>query len=126
MLPAGTGIANAKEYAKDLWSNKLRGKVAPGKFCYIQADALWSEKERQHLRPGHGWVAELGDAGDGKGSFEESFSLPPRSWRDYKGTRFYDGESALTIKRWFHRTEDDASGCTFVEWDPEKDVAPGC
>ena len=29
------------------------------------------------------------------------------------------------MKRWFHRTLDDASGCTFVEWDPTKDVVPG-
>ena len=60
------GIANAKEYAKDLWVNASHGlkhKVKPSKFAYIQADKLWSEKERQHLRPGHGWVCELGDGG---------------------------------------------------------------
>ena len=33
-------------------------------------------------------------------------------------------ESAVVVKRWFHRTDDDASGCTFTELDP-KDVAPG-
>ena len=71
------------------------------------------------------WVFEFGDAGDDKGSFEQSFSLAPRSWKDYKGTRFYDGESALTVKRWFHRTDDDPTGCTFVEWDPKEDPAPG-
>ena len=90
----------------------------------MQADVLWSESERRHLRPGHFWICELGDAGEGKGSFEQSFSLAPRSWKEYKGTRFYDGESALVVKRWFHRTDDDASGCTFVEWDPKKDSAP--
>jgi len=41
-----------------------------------------------------------------------------------EGMRCYDGEAALIIKRWFHRTDDDASGCTFV--DPEKETrAPG-
>ena len=60
---AAKGIANAKEYRKDLWANKLRSKVAPGKFGYVQADALWSESERKHLRPGHGWVMEFSDAG---------------------------------------------------------------
>ena len=33
-------------------------------------------------------------------------------------TLFSDGESALVVKRWFHRADDDATGCTFVEWDP--------
>ena len=99
--------------------------MGPRKFGYVQADALWSEAERQHLRPGHGWVFEFGDAGDGKGCFLQTFSLPRRSWKDYEGTRFYDGESALKVKRWFHRTDDDPSGCTFVEWDPKKDKAPG-
>ena len=122
-----TGIANAKEYAKDLWSNSSRGlkhKVAPGKFAYIQADTLWSEEERQHLRPGHGWVCELGDAGDDKGCFEKTYSSSvARSWTDYEGVRLQGGESALKVERWFHRTPDDASGCTFVEWDPKKDGA---
>ena len=29
------------------------------------------------------------------------------------------------MKRWFHRVDDDASGCTFVEWDPKKHGKPG-
>ena len=29
------------------------------------------------------------------------------------------------MRRWFHRTDDDASGCTFVEWDSARDAAPG-
>ena len=122
---AQAGIANAREFVKDLWAKKLRAKVAPGKFGYVQADQLWSVSERKHLRPGHGWVFEFGDAGGTKGSFEESFTLGQRNWKEYKGTRFYDGEAALVVKRWFHRTDDDASGCTFVEWDPTKDAKPG-
>ena len=52
-------------------------------------------------------------------------SLGRRGWKDYKGTRFYDGECALTVKRWFDRTNDDASGCTFIEWDPKKNSKEG-
>lgn len=122
---AAAGIANEREYVKDLWANKLRRNAKPGKFTWVQADVLWSEGERKHLRPGHGWVCELGDAGGGKGCFEETFSLAARSWKLYAGLRFYDGEAALAVRRWFHRTDDDASGCTFVEWDPIKDAAPG-
>ena len=70
-------------------------------------------------------VFEFGDAGAGKGSFKESFSLAPRSWKAYEGIQFHDGESALVVKRWFHRTDDDASGCVFVEQDLTKDAAPG-
>ena len=48
-------------------------------------------------------VLEFGDAGNGKGSFKESFNLNGRSWIDYEGIRFSDGEAALVVKRWFHR-----------------------
>ena len=33
----------------------------------VQARELWSNDEKKHLRPGHFWTCELGDA-DGKGS----------------------------------------------------------
>uniref|UniRef100_A0A7S0Q7Q9 Uncharacterized protein n=1 Tax=Coccolithus braarudii TaxID=221442 RepID=A0A7S0Q7Q9_9EUKA len=41
------------------------------------------------------------------------------------GVRLQNGESALKVQRWFHRTDDDASGCTFIEWDLKKDSALG-
>ena len=41
---------------------------------------------------------------------------------EYRGTLFYDGQSALVVKRWLHRVDDDASGLTFEEWDPTADV----
>ena len=45
---------------------------------------------------------------------------------DEGGQQSYnDGESALKVKRWFHRTADDATGCTFIEWDAEKEAAAG-
>ena len=37
-------------------------------------------------------------------------------------TRFYNGDRALKVKRWLHRVAEDASGLTFEEWDPTKDV----
>ena len=40
----------------------------------------------------------------------------------YKGTLFYDGQSALVVKRWLHRVDDDDSRLTFEEWDPTSDV----
>jgi len=43
-------------------------------------------------------------------------------WEDYKGTRFYDGERALVIKRWLNRVDEDALGFTFEEWDPTENV----
>ena len=121
---AAAGIANAREFGKELWG-KLRGRVQPRKFGAVQADALWSESERRHLRPGHFWMFEFGDAGGDKGGFLESFKLAARSWKLFEGTRFYDGEAALCVKRWFHRWDGDASGCTFVEWDPVKDAKAG-
>ena len=40
----------------------------------------------------------------------------------YKGTRFYNGDRALRVKRWLHRVDEDASGLIFEEWDPIKDA----
>jgi len=91
---AANGIASAKEYAKDLWAKTLRSKVAPYKFAAMQADVLWSESERQHLRPGHFWMCELGDAGGGKGSL----SRGPSSWRCAAG-RVTLGRASMTARR---------------------------
>jgi hypothetical protein len=117
------GIANAREFQKDLVA-KLLQKAKPGFFGAVQADELWSESERRHLRSGHHWVFQFGDAGDGS-CVKKRFELAPRSWTEYEGTRYYNGEAALVIKRWFHRADDDASGCTFIEWDSAKATAPG-
>ena len=47
--------------------------------------------------------------------------MPNRSWKVYKGLRFYNGEKALTVKRWLHRIAADSSGLTFEDWDPSED-----
>jgi hypothetical protein len=73
------------------------------------------------LRPGHHWIFEFGKAQDGS-SCEKFFSLQRGKKVEYKGTLFYDGQSALVVKRWLHRVDDDASGLTFEEWDPTADV----
>ena len=84
---------------------------------------LWSTAEEVHLRPGHHWLFELGDDGNGS-CVEKTFALGTRKWVDYKGVRFYNGESALVVKRWVHRVDDDAAGLTFADWDPVKDADP--
>jgi hypothetical protein len=39
-------------------------------------------------------------------------------WEEYRGTRYYDGNSALVVELWLHRVADDLSGLTFQNWDP--------
>ena len=63
---AAAGLYNSKVRAKALWL-KLKPLLKAGKFAAVQARELWSTEEKVHLRPGHFWAAELGDA-DGKGS----------------------------------------------------------
>ena len=58
-----TGQVNAKSRAKDLWQ-ELKRLLKAGKFAAVQARELWSTEERVHMRPGHFWACELGDAGD--------------------------------------------------------------
>ena len=75
------------------------------------------------MRPGHHWLSELGDAGDGT-SCENEFKLGARRWEDYKGTRFYHGDQTLVIKRWLNRVDEDASGLKCEEWDSATEADP--
>jgi len=66
----------------------------------------------------HDWLCQFGDTGGGTSCGNE-FKLQARTWEDYKGMLFYDGERALVIKRWLNRVDVDASGLIFEEWDPD-------
>jgi hypothetical protein len=54
-------------------------------------------EEDTHMRPGHHWFCEFGDAGNGK-SCERHFNHDHRKCEDYRGTHFYNKDSALVIK----------------------------
>jgi len=73
-------------------------------------------KKTEFMRPGHHWLFKFGDAGD-ETRCEKIFNLASRKWKDYKGTRFYNGQQALVVERWLNRVEEDALGLTFEEWD---------
>ena len=118
-----SGIANRKTRAAELYK-KLRPEIRPGALGCVQALERWSTDEEVHLRAGHHWLFEFGDAGDGSSFDRKPFSLQGRAWEKYKGVRFDNGEEPLVVKRWFHRVAADASGRTFVEWDPVKDADP--
>ncbi len=47
-----------------------------------------------HIRPGHHWLCEFGDAGNDT-SCEKQFNLHHRKCEDYRGTHFYNKDSAL-------------------------------
>ena len=90
---AAAGIVERRKRVADL-QLKLRPKVLPGNNGSVQARELWSTSEEVHLRPGHHWVFEFGDAGDGT-SVEKTFNLDARRHEIYKGIRFDDGDEAL-------------------------------
>jgi len=115
------GIEQRKKRVTEMIAKEL-AKAKPGAWGCVQTRAMWSTDEQVHLRPGHHWLFEFGDGGKGS-SCEKLFSLPQlRSGVVYKGTRFYNGNRALRLKRWLHRVDEDASGLTFEEWDPIKDA----
>ena len=74
------------------------------------------------MRPGHHWLCEFGDAGNDT-SCVNQFNLDHHKWEDYRGTRFYNKDSALVIKRWLNRVEEDVSGLTFQEWTSDVDTS---
>jgi hypothetical protein len=113
------GIPNRKTRLAAVWA-EVEPKVKPGVYGCVQVREPWGEEER-HYRPGHFWLFEFGDAGDGTSVEKEFSGMPNRSWQVYKGLRFYNGEKALTVKRWLHRIAADSSGLTFEDWDPSED-----
>ena len=80
------------------WVSKALPLAKPAVWGCVQARAPWSTEEDAFIRPGHHWLCEFGDAGNGT-SCEKKFNLSHRKWEDYRGTRFYTGDSALVIKR---------------------------
>ena len=120
MLP-GQGIKNREARVAE-WVTKVLPLVKPGVWGCVQTRAQWSTEEDAHMRPGHHWLCEFGDAGNGT-SCEKEFNLSHRTWEDYRGTRFYKGDCALVIKRWLNRVEEDVSGLTFQEWTPDVDTS---
>jgi hypothetical protein len=120
VLP-GQGIKNRETRVAE-WVTKALPLVKAGVWGCVQARAQWSTEEDTHMRPGHHWLCEFGDAGNGT-SCERQFNLDHRRCEDYRGTRFYNKDSALVIKRWLNRVEEDASGLTFQEWTPDVDTS---
>ena len=96
-------------------------KVKPNAWGCVQVHNLWSTEEEQHVRLGHHWLFEFGDTGNGT-SCEKEFTRLGLQGEVYKGTRFFNGDRALVVKRWLHRVDEDASGLTFEEWDPAQAV----
>ncbi len=107
VLP-GQGIKNRESRVAE-WVAKALPLVKPGVWGCVQARrAQWSTEEDTHMRPGHHWLCEFGDAGNGT-SCERQFNL--------------DHRRSLVIKRWLNRVEEDASGLTFQEWTPDVDTS---
>lgn len=101
---------------KELWK-KLKPLLQAGKHAAVQARELWSDQELVHMRPGHFWAFELGDA-DGKGSpilheytkKNEYFTLS--NGERHRGD---EGDCLLLVRFYFERVADDAKGLTFVK-----------
>ena len=95
------GIEQRKKRVAEMIAKELV-KAKPGAWGCVQTREMWSTDEQVHLRPGHHWLFEFSD-GVGGSSCEKLFSLPQlRSGVVYKGTRFYNGDRALRVKRWLH------------------------
>ena len=84
------------------WVAKALPLAKPGVWVCVQARTRWSTEEDAFMRPGHHWLFEFGDAGNGT-SCVKQFNLEHRKWEDYRGTRVYNEDCALVIKRLLNR-----------------------
>ena len=94
---SGQGI---KEWEKRVteWVVKVLPMAKPGVWVCVQTRGQWVTEEDVHIRPGHHWMCEFGDAGNDT-SCEKQFNLSHHKWEDYRVTRFYKGDCDLVIKR---------------------------
>ena len=124
VLP-GQGIKQREKRVAE-WVAKVLSLAKSGVWGCVQDRAQWSTEGDAFMRPGHHWLCEFGDAGNGT-SCVKQFNLEhlkwDRKWEDYHGTRFYNKDCALVIKRWVDRVEEDVSGLTFQEWTPDVDTS---
>ena len=122
------GLGNNMVRAKALWQ-ELKPLLKAGKDAAVQARVLWGLEEQFHMRPGHFWGCQLGDAnGCGSpvlaGPFKERQWWPPAEgeadWkpehREIVRQRYDEGEVALLLHCYYHRTVDDREGLTFMRW----------
>lgn len=100
-----------KAYTNVATALKRRGKSLSCPTRHSGLESLFRARVsfvRLSLRPGPHWLLKCNDAGDGT-SCKKKFNLAPRSWKEYKGTRFYSGQQALVVERLLNRVEEDAS-----------------
>jgi hypothetical protein len=72
VLP-GQGIKQRETRVAE-WVAKALPLANPGVWGCVQARVQWSTEEDAHMRPGHHWFCEFGDAGNGT-SCEKQFNL---------------------------------------------------
>jgi hypothetical protein len=109
---ATAGVANRRIIAQTegkKWAQALRAPTAekPGDgFMAIQARERWSGSEDNHFRPGHFWLAQVGDV----------LHLEKIDKRcTIEGVTCSSGDYFVRIGRYFDRDASDASGLTFEE-----------
>ena len=97
-MTRAAGIEERKKRVAEMIAKELT-KARPGAWGCVQTREMWSSDEQVHLRPGYHWFFEFGDGGEAS-SCEKLFLLPQRrTGVVYKGTRFYNGDRALRVKR---------------------------
>ncbi len=95
-------------------------RAKPGVWGCVQAREVWSPEKEAHMWSGHFWICKFGTVPGSMICVEKKFELQGRKWEDYRGTRYYDGDSTLVVELWLHRVADDLSGLKFQEWDPSE------
>jgi len=118
-VTSSAGIRNREKRAADTVARELK-RAKPGAWACIQAREVWSTEEEANMRPGQFWICKLGTVPGSMSCVEQKFDLQGSKckWKEYKGTRYSHGDSALVVELWLHRVADDTSGLTFQEWDP--------
>ena len=72
-----SGIEERKKRVPEMIAKELT-KAKPGAWECVQTREMWSTDKQVHLRPGHHWLFEFSDGGEGSRSEEHTSELQSR------------------------------------------------
>ncbi len=88
------GIRNREKRVTEIVVREFK-RTKPDSWGCVQVREKWSTEEETHRCPGHFWICKFLTFPGSMNCVEKKFEIQTRKWEEYRGTRYYDGDSAL-------------------------------